>query len=213
MTIIEFAQRIIALIESGIISTDGRMDYPFVYSLINTGSAAAKREEFLKSKRIHSSWMLPFVPEFNEAAQISSCYWKFKLPQIIALDSRQTGLGYVGNIDCNSPYRVVENRAKFAAMQKHRMMKNRANTVLITNGYIELYGNAKELSVDGLWFAPEELPSFNIEKSPYPIEASLVPRVEAILAGMNLNMISKIRPDLKQDFVDAPTVVNSQINK
>lgn len=210
MTIVEIYERVVSPTDGGFVDSGNRFDKKAVYSMINTAAAQVKREEFLRTKRIHSSWMLPFYPQFNESSQISTCYWSFKLPQIIALDSRQTGIGYIGSIDCNNPYRLVENRSKFATMQKHRMMKNRGNTVMLANGFLELYGDAKEIAIDGLWFSPELLPNFNIEQSQYPIEASLVPRIKALIQEADLNLALKTKQDLKQDFIDQGGLPNIQ---
>jgi hypothetical protein len=201
MILPELAERI-ANLPSGFLTDESRLDRPYLYSLIHTAAAQAKQISFQRTKRIESSWMFPYFPEFNEAAQIGDCYYKFKLPQIVPLDGRQTGLGYIGSIDCNTLYRTVENRAKFAAMQMHRIMKNRRNTVLIENGSIEIYGSAKEARIDGCWFDVTTLPNFNINKDDYPISANLIPEIERLILQIDLATIMKSRQDYKQNKMD-----------
>lgn len=208
MILPEFADRIASLISGGMETSENRFDRPYLYALIHSASAQAKVARFMVTKRIPSSWLFPYYPEFNEAAQISACYYKFKLPQIIALSATQTGLGYIGSIDCNCPYRVVENRARFAAMQQHRVMKNMGNTVLIGNGTIELYGDAKKLMIEGMWYDVTKLPNFSIEKDPYPIDAALVPEVEKIISQIDLSSIARTPIDTTLNAKD-----DSAINK
>ncbi len=73
MKIDEIAERIELLPSGGFLSSDNRFDRNYVYSLIDSAAAQAKRNEFARTKRIHNSWLFPIYPEFVESAQISSC--------------------------------------------------------------------------------------------------------------------------------------------
>ncbi len=93
-------------------------------------------------------------------------------------------------------------------MQKDRVMKNRKNTVLIESGSIELYGNAKQLRIDGLWAKPSSLPNYSISKSEYPVEESLIPEIEKILLQTNLVIITKSAIDTISNAKDNSAVAN-----
>lgn len=207
MTLPELYQRIATLPSGGMLSDENRFDYGFVYSLIHTASAQAKRAEFMRTKKPHPAWFFPYYPDFNSLAQIDGCFYRFKIPQIIALDARQTGVEYAGSIRANEQFNVVIGRAKFAAMQKDRVMKSGiGNTVLIDNGFCEVYGKAKNFFINAAWFDVTQLSNFSLEKDDYNIEASLIPEVERIILQLNLNIITKSAIDYLQNKKDDSAV-------
>jgi len=207
MTLNSIAERISLLPDGGVLNSANRFDRGYIWSIIHTAAAQAKQIDFIKNnRRIHSSWLYPYYPEFVQAAQVRECFNRFNLPQIIEFDSRMTGVGYVGAITGNNAYRVIENRARFTSMQNDRIMKVRKdkNYVLIENGYIELYGMAENMMVMGCWFDVTKIPSYNVEKDDYPISANLIPEVEKLIEQANLNIIMRNKPDF-----DERTMVDS----
>lgn len=211
MLLTELTERIANLPSSGFLTDENKFDVGYLRSLIHSASAQAKRNDFAKTKKIHSSWLFPYYPQFNAAAQLGDCYYKFPLPQYIALDSRMTGISYVGSVEGNKQFNFTDNRAKFAAMQTDRVMRNRGNMVLVENGHLELYGNAKKLRIDASWYDisdPVYFKNFNINVDDYNVETSLVPEIEKIILQTNLIIITKSAMDTLQDKKDSSSPAN-----
>lgn len=207
MTLPDIANRIASLPSSGFLTDENKFDYGYLYSLIHTASAQAKRAEFMRTKRSHPAWFYPYYLEFDQLQQIDNCFYRFKLPQLIALDARQTGLEYIGSITGSSGFNVVIGRAKFSAMQADRVMKvGNGNTILIDNGYCEVYGGAKNFFINAAWFDVTQLSNYNLDRDDYNIEASLIPEVERIVLQLNLNIITKSFADRIQNKVDDSSV-------
>lgn len=212
MTLPEFGERIAALPASGFLTDESKFDRKFIYSLIHTASAQAKRMEFAKSKKTHPSWYFPYFVDFDKAEQIDDCYYRFDIPQYITFDSRISGMGYVGSIKQNNSFRLVQGRAKFASMQSDSIMRadGRKIYVLLENDYIEVYATIRprNFKLEACWFDPTQLSNYNIEKDNYPIEASLVPEVEKIILQTNLIIITKSAMDTLQDKKDSSSPAN-----
>ncbi len=208
MLLTELTERIANLPSGGFLTDENRLDFGYLRSLIHSASAQAKRNDFARTKRVHSSWLYPYYPQLNDDSQVSNCYYKFKLPQYIAFDSRMTGIGYVGSVENNQQFQIVENRAKFSAMMKDRVMKLGKNKVLIENGYMEVYGKTTKMVVEASWYDVTELPNFNIDKDHYNIETSLIPEIEKIILQTNLVIITKSAMDTLQDKKDSSAPAN-----
>lgn len=208
MTLLEFSERIMVLPKAGFLTDENIFDRKYIYSLIHSASAQAKRNEFLRTKKIHNTWYFPYYPEYDSKAQADPCFNRYKLPQTIALDARQTGLGFVGSLKFNKEFRVTIGRAKFAAEQNDRVMKVRSGRthVMIDNDYMEVYGDTKNFMMEGCWFDVTELPNYNIEKDNYPIEASLIPEVEKIILQTDMVIITKSAIDRLQNKQDDSVV-------
>lgn len=209
ITLPEFGERIMALPGGGFSSDEGRFDRKFIYNLIHTATAQAKRIEFTRNHKIHQAWYFPYFPEFVKDAQIDNCFYRFKIPQQISLDARQTGLGYLGTLQFNQQYRVTIGRSKFAAQQHDRVMKVRDDRtdVLIENGYMEVYGGKpQKFRVEGIWADPTECDNYNIERDSYPISADLIPEVEKIILQTDMVIITRSAIDAIQDKKDSSAI-------
>lgn len=202
ITLPMFYDRIASLPDGGNLTSDNRLKRGYVYSLIHSASAKAKQNQFLRTKKIHPSWVVQFYPEWIPDAQFDPCVKRFVMPQVIALDSRMIGVNFVGGIKGTTAFDVVVGRAKYVSWQSDPIAKTSKNTLILENGVAELHGDAKNFFMDIVIFDPTENPAYNIEKDPYPIEAGLIPDVEAIILQTNLNIITKSFWDKKPDAVD-----------
>lgn len=209
MTLPDLANRIASLPSGGFITDESKFDYGFIYSLIHTAAATAKSNRYTLEKKIHPSWWFPYYPEFDKLQQIDGCYYRFKLPQLIHLDPRNIGMEYIGSLQKNNQFRITVGRAKFAAMQKDRVMKMREGItyVLIDNGFCEVYGSVRNFFMNGLWFDVTQLPNYNTDSDNYPVDAKLITDIERIILQLNLNIITKSASDLRQNKQDDSAIV------
>lgn len=189
------AERIANLPSGGALTDKNRFDRGYLYSLIDGAIAVVKRNEYTRTKKVHMSWYFPLVLTIDKSQQlIDGCYYRFDLPQIIALDARHTGAGYIGTIKFNQSFRVTIGRARFAAQQTDRYMKVRDSVtdVLLENDFCEIHGKKPiKFKIEACWASVTDLPNFNIERDNALINIDLIPEVERIITQTDLLIITK----------------------
>lgn len=195
MTLPAIAERISNLPSGGYLTENSKFDRHYLYSLIDSAAATVKRVEYNTTKKIHQSWYFPLNITVDISQQVNSgCYFKYEIPQIIALDARHMGLGFVGTIIANQGFRVTVGRAAFASQQADRYMKVRSSVtdILIDNGFIEMYGKlARKVLMSACWASVMDLPNYNLEKDHYPIEESQITAIEKVITQTELLIITK----------------------
>ena len=187
MTLPQIYERIGALPNGLYLTSDTRFDRGQIYSLVHSARAFVVNERWKSDKKIPAIYYLTYLPSYNKLAQEQSCYVKFfDCPDIISLDGRATGVGYVGTINgvpCN--FREVSSRASFAAMQSDRTMKagRKAYVLFGHNGELEVYYQdaITEFQIDLIASDPTKVPGYNIELDSYPIDISDIPKIEMYL--------------------------------
>ena len=208
MTLPEIYERVSALPLGGYITIDNRMDKGFMYSLIHSARAIVVGQRYVEEGIVPSVYFQAFKPDYIEAAQTSTSYARYSgFPAVISIGSKRDGMGYVGSVCLNVPFRQVQDRATFASMQQDRVMKaGRKAYVLVGNGYLEVYykNKIKEVLIEGVFMDPTKVPNYNIEKDDYPMDIGDIGRMEMVLMQGDLNMIAKSVTDrVKNDRDDA----------
>lgn len=210
MTLPEVYELIAALPNGGFLSDESRLDRPFIYQKIHEGRATAIQNWYLRHKNIHNSWYFPLNLSLDKSQQIDGCYYHFELPQIIAMDSRHSGMGYIGTIKFNQGFRVTLGRAKFASQQADRFMKVRdtVTDVLVENDFLEIYGKMpQKFRVEAIWSDPTKLSSYNIEKDQYPIDFNLIGGIQSYILQRDVVLITRTKSDTIQNKKDDSVTV------
>lgn len=208
MTLPEIYERFSALPLGGYITIDNRLDKGYMYSLIHSARAFVVQQRFAEQGVIQPVYFQQYKPDYIEAAQTSTSYARYSpFPAVIGVGAKRDGMGYVGSVCLNVPFRQVNSRAEFASMQFDRIMKaGRKAYVLVGNNYIEIYykNKIKEVLIEAVFMDPTKVPNYNIEKDEYPVEAGDIARMEMYILQSDMNMISRSVSDrIKNDRDDS----------
>jgi hypothetical protein len=218
MTLPELYERVSSLPSAGYLTVDTRFNQGYMYSLIHSARAAVLMERWQKFGKIPPIYYQPFEPEYSVLAQeVGACYVKFyDVPDIIALDGRATGLGFVGANDELCQFREVSNRSAFASMMNNRIMKKgrKPYVLMLGNGEMEIYykDNIENLRLEAVFSDPTTVPSYNVNTDSYPMDVADMARMEQFLMnGGSLSLSYRTPMDRINDQRD--TTVNPQVRQ
>jgi hypothetical protein len=201
MTLPELYERIGSLPSGGYLTVDTRFDKGYIYSLIHTARAFIVSERWKQNGLIPPVYYQTFKPYYVILSQDQdTCYSRFyNVPDIISLDGRATGLGYVGANGQLCQFREVNNRAQMASMMNNRIIrKMRKPMVLVLGGgEIEVYSNdsIENMRMEAIFADPTKVPSYNVDFDQYPIEASDISKIELYILQGSMNMITRTPMD------------------
>lgn len=208
MTIREIYERIASLPNGGYITVDTRLDQGYMYSLIHSARATVVNERWRNFGFVPPVYYQKFKPEYVILSQDDSvCYSKFyNIPQIIALDGRATGLGYVGANGQLCQFREVNNRAQMASMMSNRIISKmrKPMVLMLGGGEMEIYSNdsIENLRMEAIFADPTKVNTYNIDFDDYPVDMGDISRMEQILMQGQINMISRTQMDRVNDQRD-----------
>lgn len=210
MTLPQIYERIGSLPDGGYLVIDSRFDPGYIYSLCHTARAVIASERWKVDKDIPYTYYQTFIPEYSVLAQSNTdgCFISFYgLPQIIALDGRATGMGFVGTINGKPcTFREVTSRATFASMQTDRVMKagREPYILLLPGGEFQVwYQDAiTELKIDAVFADPTKLPDYNVDIDDYPIDQGDVGIVERLLMQGSMRFAASTPIDRINDSRD-----------
>lgn len=165
----------------GIFTDESRWDGLYMESLIHKYSRMAIVMQFAKNKRVNPIWFQQLVLDYSEGLQESNCLVKFEIPQFIQLDNMRGGLAYVGTIEGNCPFRVVNSRMDL--VNANHRSAGKVTRVMYSDGNLEVYGNTmlEEIRVDAIFLNPTEVRTYNKLKDDYPLNNELVPDMQKLL--------------------------------
>ena len=184
-TLRELAEETQRLMEGGIATDESRLDYPYVYSVINDSRANVLRKDFLKFKRWSPQAMQTFYPEYESYYQDSVCYTRFQLPTgFIQANPAQDGLIYIGSLgekifEIQSFFRIKNRNELADFMGNPRLNPAKAGYVGVLLEGLVATVIAKEnmienIQVVGVFEDPTMLPDYNINIDQYPISGDLL---------------------------------------
>lgn len=186
-TLFDLRNRVSSLPVGGYITVDSRLDGSYIDYLIHSARAFICCERWKQYGEIPASYYQTYSPDYNKAAQdTDACYTVFyDIPQIIALDGRASGLGYVGAInDIKYSFREVANLAELSSFQQDRIMKSgRKAYVLMGQNSIRIYykDKIKMFQMNAIFFDPTQVPTYNVDFDVYPMDGSDIPKMETYL--------------------------------
>jgi len=197
MTISEIYERIGSLPNAGYLTSDTRLDKGYIYSLIHSARASVVSQRWAMMGFIPPAYYQSFKPEYVILSQDEgACYSKFyNVPQIMALDGRATGLGYVGADGTICQFREVNNRAQLASMMNNRIIRKMRKPIVLVlgGGEMEVYSNdpIENMKIEAVFSDPTTVSSFNINLDDYPIDLGDIAKIEQILLQGTMNMIAR----------------------
>ena len=201
MTLPELYERIGSLPSGGYLTVDTRFDRGYIYSLIHTARAFIVSERWKANGMIPPMYYQKYKPEYVILSQDEgSCYSKFyNVPDIISLDGRASGAGFIGGNGTNCQFREVNNRAEFASMMNNRLFRKLRKPVVLFlgSGEIEVYSqdNIEDIQIEAIFADPTKVSSFNVDFDQYPIESSDISKLELYLLQGPVNSIVRTPMD------------------
>lgn len=208
MTFPQLIERVSSCPTGGYITVDSRLDSGYMANLINSARAFIVAERWKAHGMIPPAYYQRFEPDFSKAAQDEDgCYTMFyDIPQIIALDGRASGIGYVGAInDIKCQFREVSTLGELASFQNDRIMKS-GRKAYILNGQgtlrVDYKSKIKQFLMDIIAADPREVPSYNVDFDDYPMDISDIPKMETYLLQGSFGLVYKTPIDRINDGRD-----------
>lgn len=208
MTLPEIYERVASLPSGGYITVDTRFNKQYMYSMIHSARAFIIGERWKQFGKIPPIYYQPFTPQFEVLSQdADSCYTKFyNVPDIIALDGRATGLGFVGGDGTLCQFREVSSRSAFASMQNHRTMKKgrKAYVLMLGGGEMEVYfrDSIENITLNAIFSDPTQVDTYNVDFDAYPMDISDIPKMETYLMQGSMGLVYKTPIDRVNDQRD-----------
>lgn len=187
LTFPELIEQCKSLPSGGYITKDSRLKPGQMASIINGGRAYVVRERWKQYGKVPPIYYQKFYPQYDKLAQDEdSCYAKFYgVPNIIALDGRATGLGYIGSSNSLNLFREVSSKAAMASMLNQRVigMKRKGLALIGGSGEIDIYWNTKIKlpELQAVFSDPRQVPLYNYDFDPYPMDIGDIPMMEQFL--------------------------------
>lgn len=204
----EVRENIVRAVSAALNTDENRYEPDYIDDIANQYRAAAIREIWGESSRINSIWTQQYIAKYSADLQDDDNFVRFACPSAISIDNFRDGFFYVGSVDGNTAYRKVISRASFANANIHRITKinNRIVKALWSDGYWEIYGAPliKELRVDGIFPKPTDIPSFNPDYDPYPIDDNTLVLMKALIKE-EMGVMAATPPDRISDSTDKIT--------
>lgn len=205
-TLYQIAESVIATPQAGLYLDETNISFEMICQKIHEARGIVAQQRWMKDKTVHPDWLQRFYPEFNEVIQEEKCFLKFKCPGFIFLDQNNDGLRYAGSRDYADDFRRIRTRGELSDMKRHPVMNSgRRNYILYEAGELEAISKTKPIDfmTVGVHNDPTEIPTYNAEKDPYPIDAGATELIESMVR--NIVIISEKTP--------ADTVSNSKDDK
>lgn len=211
MTLPELYERIGSLPSGGYLTVDTRFDRGYIYSLIHTARAVIISERWKMNGMVPAVYYQPYKPEYVILSQTEDgCYSRFyNVPDIINLDGRATGLGYVGSTGTLCQFREVNNSAVLASMMNNRIIRKMRKPIVLVlgGGEIEVYStdSIENLRMEAIFADPTKVPTYNVDYDQYPIDASDISKIELYMLQGSMNMITRTPMDRVNEQRDTTT--------
>jgi hypothetical protein len=208
MTLPEIYERIAALPTGGYITVDSRLNKGYVYSLIHSARAFIVGERWKQFGKIPPIYYQPFTPEYNGYSQDSGmCYTKFyNVPDIIALDGRSSGLGFVGGEGTICQFREISSRSAWASFKAHRTASHtdKAYVLFSQSGECEVWSKQpiENMTFNAIFSDPTQVNTFNVDFDSYPMDVSDIPKMETYLLQGSMGLVYKTPIDRVNDQRD-----------
>lgn len=201
MTLPELYERIGSLPSGGYLTVDTRFDRGYIYTLIHTARAVIVSERWKMNGMIPAVYYQPYKPEYVILSQdADGCYSKFyNVPDIINLDGRATGLGYVGANGQLCQFREVNNRAVLASMMNNRIIRKMRKPIVLVlgGGEMEVYStdSIEDFRMEAIFADPTKVPTYNVDFDQYPIDASDISKIELYILQGSMSMTTRTPMD------------------
>ena len=200
-TLPQIYERIGSLASGGYLTEDSRYDKGYIYSLVDSARIVIAAERWKADMAIPPSYYQEYEPEFIKQAQNSDlcCSVFYDCPEIAAINNQTSGLGYVGTVD-GKPTRFAEvaSEAELSMILQDRITKIPLTPyVLRSAGVIRVFYKSviKQFKMTGIFVNPREIPTFDIDKSPYPIDDGDLAKMDTYLMQGSMNATVKTIAD------------------
>jgi len=209
MTLPQLFERVASLPSGGYITVDSRFSPQQMYSHIHSARANIVTERWRKEGKVPPIYFQPFKPKYEILSQSKGvCFTRFyDVPDIIALDGRATGMGFIGGNGTLCQFREVSSKGAFAAMQSHRITKvgrNITYVLVLGGGEFNVYSSMsiEDMELHAVFSDPTKVDTYNIEFDSYPIDTSDATKIESFLMQGSMSLTYKTPMDRVNDQRD-----------
>jgi hypothetical protein len=165
----------------------------------------ALREEMRRDGVISPVYYVNHYLVFDES--LNDCrpmcgidFYAFSVPDVLQIDSRLSGFGYVGARTMDRPYEFYPTVERFSTA-----MGNRISRFNKQRGIVAVYDNSEQMLylssgvknglIRGIFRTPERVPTFNVDKDDYPISGKGLEILEEAIRNGSLGYILRVPQD------------------
>lgn len=212
-------ERVASLPTGGYVTVESRLDPGYLKYLINSARAFIVCERWKQYGKVPPIYYQPFFPVFDKQAQSSDgCFTTFyNVPDIIALDGRASGLGYIGSQGELNQFREISSKAALSSMMNNRVVQAKTKPLVLIEGggIIKIYANdtVRLPEMNAIFFDPEQVPTYNIDYDTYPMDISDIPKMENYLMQGSFQLLYKTPINRVNDGRDVTVPPNPLIKQ
>jgi len=217
MTLPQIYEHLGSLPSGGYMTVDSRFDKGYMYKCIHMARAFIICERWKQYSLIPPVYFQKFNPQYDALSQPDDkCFARYlNVPDIIALDGRASGLGFIGGDGTFCQFREVSSMGAFAAMQQDRVMKiGRKNYALILGGgEVRVYSEymVKNMEMYAIFSDPTQVPLYNEQLDQYPMDVSDIPKMETYLMQGSMGLVYKTPMDRVNNQMDTTVAPQTRI--
>ena len=200
-TLPQLYERIGSLASGGYLTGDSRYDKGYIYSLVDSARIVIATERFKADMAIPPIYYQEYEPEFIKQAQDTNlcCSVFYDCPELAAINNLTSGLGYVGTVN-GRPVRFAE---VVSEADMEIILQDRVSSiplvpyVLRSAGVIRVYYKdvVKRFKMTGIFANPRTIPTFDEERSLYPIDDGDLAKMDSYLMQGSMNATVKTIAD------------------
>lgn len=202
----QFIDIIQRTVSGDIVTADNKYDDAYVLQLIDGARAVWLVQMYAIDKRIAPICYQKYYPEFSLPLQPTDrCFAKFKMPDIVKLDSNSDGIRYAGSDDYEggeaNNFRRIVSRAWLSTFYKHPIM-NPASRFYSTmydasNQTLEFRGKARFIKkplIEAVFKHPTDIPTFNRDADDYPLSMDGITAVQHMIFQNDTRIVESTKP-------------------
>jgi hypothetical protein len=195
----EILDRLVSYRGGGVATDETYPNRQYFASKLESMREFALREEFRRDNVIsevyYQNHYLVYDEDINECSEkCGAKFYAFEVPDVLRIDSRMGGFGYVGSRSMEIPYEFYPSIERFSTA-----MGNRISRKNIRRGVVAFYDNSEKVMyisagvknglVRGIFRSPESIPTFNVDADDYPISGKGLEILEEAIRSGSLNIM------------------------
>lgn len=178
-------------VSGGKTDMSNRFDKGYVKKMIHNFRAKKIEADFMKTgylnPQVYQKFYLKYDPNI-QANAFGGNFVLFNLPNVIQL-GEEDGIRYIGSISCSDAWIRLRSRGMMANFNNNKFTKisNRKESIFAlydgAHSTLEVYNNMSitEGVVEGVFANPQDVPTWNEDKDPYPLNADAIAELETMI--------------------------------
>lgn len=159
------------------------------------------RRDNVLSPAYYTNHYLVFDSTINECRKVCGIdFYSFAVPDVLQVDSRLSGFGYIGARSMDRPYEFYNSIERFSVAMGNRISRFNRNRGIVavydnSEGMMYISSGVKNGLIRGIYRHPEQVPTFNVDVDDYPISGKGIEIMEEAIRNGSLGYIMRVPQD------------------